>query len=171
MAEQPFDLKWLEKEVDDDYKPGNLAGKLDGLTDGEYLFEIAAAKVKLLTDKGMLIVEMDLEVLTPGKHQGGKFQHALFIKDKDSAARAGKDLMTLGVDCDLWTKENKRPFSQEIMKVHRVLKGIRFQGKKVKNDKYHNLYINKREPGDGKPEILGPEQLDTPDPADPFDGQ
>lgn len=168
-----FDLNFLE-DVDDNFKPGEMAGKMESLTDGEYDFEVNEAKFKVKAEKGMAIIEMELEVLTAGKHQGTKVQHSLFLTDKDSANRIGKDLKTLGFDCDDWTKANSRPFSKEIQKVHKVLKGLRFKGKKQKNDNngktYHNLYINKRLEGDGKPQRLGPEQLDAADPDDPFPG-
>lgn len=168
-----FDYDWMKNEIDGDFSPSTGGGKLDDLPDGEYEFTIDAAKIKPKTN--MLILEMDLLVTSEGKHKGQKIQHSLFIKDKDSAARVGKDLKTLGLDCEEWTKANDRPFSGEIMKVPKVLRGLGFRAKKVANrpegkDKtYHNLYINKRVPTDGKPERIGPEQLNAPDPeGDPF---
>lgn len=164
-----FDLNFLG---DTDENFGQMTGKLDGITDGDYDFEINEAAHKIKTEKGMLILEINMEILTPGKHQGAKVQHAMFITDRDSANRVGKDLTTLGFDCEEWTKANSRPFSQEILKVAKVLKGLRFKGKKATNKSdgkvYHNLYVNKRLENDGKPARLGPEQLDAADPDDPF---
>jgi hypothetical protein len=170
----PFDLRWMES-IDDEYDPRDLGDlKIEDLTDGDYDMQIMAASAKPLEAKAMLVLELKLEVLTPGKHAGQRYQFSWFIKDKDSAVRVSKDLKRLGFDTDLWTRANDRPFSVEIQKVPRVLRGLRFAAKKKTNTgndgkTYHNLNINRRSLPDGKPEFLGPEQLDAPDlDADPF---
>lgn len=164
-----FDLMWMEN-FDDDFKPDGGPAKVESLTDGDYDFEVKKSAFKILEKKPLVIIEMELEVLSPGKHSGQIVQHALFIKDKESAARVGKDLATLGFDCAEWTVANGRPFSQEIQKVDKVLFGLRFKGKKQVNGKFHNLYINKRLLPDGKPEHLGADELNGPDTRDPFAG-
>lgn len=171
MSDVGFDLGWLD-DVDEEFK---LGGKPEDLTDGEYDFTIRDAKVKNLAAKSKLIIELKLDVLTAGKHQGHEIQHTLYISDKDSAVRVGRDLKTLGFDCDNWTRANDRPFSQEIMKIGKVLRGLMFKGKKQTNKgtdgrTFHNLYIQKRLASDGKPTVLGPAELDAADPEndDPF---
>lgn len=165
---EAFDLAWMQG-IDDDFTPGTMTAKVESLVDGEYEFEVGKAQKKIIEAKNMLIIEMEMEVLTPGKHQGQKIQHSIFITDLDSLKRATNDLMKLGFDCGLWTPANGRPVSKEILKVHKALKGMRFKAKKAtKDNKYHNLYIKSRMLPDGKPEVIGPEQLDAFDPDEPF---
>lgn len=162
-----FDLESL----DDDFVPGEGGKRMtpEDLADGKYEFEVAAAQIKF--PKEYCVLELTVEVISAGLHTGDKVQHAIFVKDKDSAARVGKDLKTLGFDVDEWTKANGRPFSQEFQKVTKCLKGVRFRGTKKANKSgakvYHNLYINERMNTDGLPEVFGPEQLDAADPDAP----
>lgn len=166
-----FDMGWMES-LDDNFQ---LGGKVENLTDGEYEFEVRKCEFKNIAKKSMAIVSMDIEVISAGKHMGQVVQHGLYIKDADGAARVGKELAILGFDCSEWTRANGRPFSGEIKKVPKVLKGLRFKAKKTTNSsddkEFYNLYINKRLP-DGKPARLGKDQLDAVDPLgdDPFGG-
>jgi hypothetical protein len=143
----------------------------EDLTDGEYLFEVAEARLK--KPKGNNILEMALLVLTPGKHEGATIQYATFINNHESAARVGRDLRTLGFDTDEWKKPNGRPFSAEIDKAIKLLPGLRWKGVKKTNKNgektFHNIYINERVLTDGKPQHFGPAELNgTADPNDPF---
>jgi hypothetical protein len=66
-----------------------------------------------------------------------------------------------------------RPFSVELDKAIKLLKGLRFQGTKKTNKNgekiYHNLYVDERVRTDSQPERFGPEQLNAAaDPDDPF---
>jgi hypothetical protein len=166
----PLDLR----QYDDDFVPAPPAAamsKVEGLADGEYLLEIAEAKCK--TPKGNNILELHLEVLSPGPHEGMSIQHSLFINNAEAANRVGRDLLTLGFDTDQWKVANGRPFSVEFEKAVKLLKGLRFKGTKKTNESggktYHNLYIDERVRTDGQPERFGPEQLNAAaDPDDPF---
>ena len=166
MGTEAYDLAFLG-DADEAFDPSGQQ-KVDDLSDGEYEFAVRDSRLKILTGKSMAILEMSLEVLSAGKHAGAKVQHALFVKDKDSADRAGRDLAKLGFDCDKWTKANGRPFSQEIQKAPKGLRGLRFYGKKATNKsdgkEYHNLYFVRRNAaGDGRPAVIGPEVLDAKD--------
>lgn len=159
-----FDLAFL----DEGFAPAAPAGRdagVEDLTDGDYELAIRSAVLKSLKAKQMTILELGLEVLSPGKHQGAGIKYPVFLKDADSAARLGRDLMTLGFDCEDWTKANGRPFSQELGKAMLVLPGIVMVCHKKTNAKdgktFHNLYINKRGAGDGKPQKFGPAELDA----------
>ncbi len=174
MSTEAFDLAFLQ-DADDGFDPAGQL-KADDLIDGEYEFAIRGSTFKIIAAKNMAILQMDLEVLSAGKFSGAKMQHAIYIKDRDSADRAGKDLVKLGFDCLEWKKENGRPFSQEIQKAPKGLKGLRFFARKVTSKRddgrvFHNLYIDRRNrTADGKPAVIGPEVLNGQDPEndDPF---
>lgn len=160
------------EDFDDDFVPGTGKASVENLSDGEYDFQIESGAFKVIKD--FAILELTVQVISGGKHAGDHFQHSLFVSDKESASRVGKDLKTLGFDCDDWTKAGGRPFSKELPKVTRCIKGVRFKGVKKTNKNeekkktYHNLYINKRLDTDGLPSKFGPEQLNITDPDDPF---
>jgi hypothetical protein len=163
----------LEK-FDDDFVPTPSAADMsraEDLVDGAYEFEITGAQLKVVKNNNIL--EMHLLVLTPGPHEGATVQHSLFMNNIESANRVGRDLAVLGFDTDQWKKPNGRPFSVEIAKAVKLMKGLRWQGTKRTNksgDKvYHNIYLDGRVATDGHPERFGPAELDAAaDPDDPF---
>lgn len=161
MTPTAFELSWL-----DDFDPTQLVKKLDDLLDGEYNCAIEKAKLKHLVTKEMMVLELSLEILTPGRDQGSRVQHSVFVKrDPESQGRFAELLAILGFDVKEWKKDNGRPFSEEVIKIPVVLEGMRFHAKKStstsNNKTYHNLFINKRDASDGKPSIIGPAELNV----------
>lgn len=171
-------------QFNDEFEPVDpfSGNKVDDLEDGDYEFQIKAAKFK--EAKGNAIFEWKLEVLTPGKHHGQEinFPHFMKNKDVDSAKRYGAVLKKLGFDTELWKAQFGRTFGEEIHKSTRWLVGMKFKARKstskvapkFANDTekiYHNLTIKSRCEGDGVPMKIGPEQLNQADPQaedDPF---
>jgi len=162
------------------YGGGDL--ELKDLSDGEYEFEVKSMEVKE-TDAGPL-VKWKLGMLTDGPHSGKTLERTYWLTAKDrntgqrvrnerQIAELRKDLVTLGFDADLWTKENDRPFSREIGKVSACIVGVCFKAKKKQGAKkddgshYQNLYVNERVLTDGKPPKFGPTELAEAN-ADPF---
>ena len=173
-------------EFDNDFKPEDAfsGGKAEDLTDGDYELLIKDAKQKEAKGKGM--VELKLEVLTPGKHEGAAITDAIWLTSQDAVKRFGAILKRFGFDSDDWKPANERPFSKEFPKALRWLVGMKVKAKKTtttqqpkfKNDvvkTYHNLNYGKRCEGeDAQPRAIGAEELNQPDPnaaaaeADPF---
>lgn len=162
-------------EFDTGFAPaeGSRPNELASLPDGTYDFEIADSELIRTKDKGVRIWKMSVRVLTPGSYQGLTVERAAFPKDKESVAYIGKDCLTLGFDSDMWNPKNERKFSVEFPKAIAIMKGLRFEGKKVSNTStsngklYHNLWINKRIE-DGKPARFGPKELNAINADSPF---
>jgi hypothetical protein len=155
---------------DDDFKPASPVGgeiQAADLADGEYTFEIVEAKIKM--PKGNTLLELLLQVLTPGDHEGKTLAQTYWLNDPEDAARVGRVLLNLGFDADRWQKALGRPFSKELPKAVRLLPGLRVQATKKINEvaatatkparTFHNIYLNKRAPTDGKPATFGPQEL------------
>lgn len=143
----------------DDAKP-STGSTLETLPDGEYEFEIkSVADVK--RDKGGKI-SFHLEVIS-APLQGAEVDFERFITSQETMGFFLADLKRLGFDCDNWKAGTSRTNSSEIPKALAVCPGMRFKGKKVTNEKggkqYHNLYINERLPGDGKPAAFGEKEM------------
>lgn len=168
---------------DDDFKPEDpFAGaSAEDLTDGDYEFLIREAKIK--EAKGKSLVEMKMEVLTPGQHEGSVISNPVWLTSIDNAKRFGATLKSFGFDVDNWTPANGRPFSKEFPKAIRWLIGMRVKAKKVTNTvppkfakdvekTYHNINFRGRsDVEDSVPRKIGAEQLSQPDPnaeEDPF---
>jgi hypothetical protein len=157
---------------DDAFAPAPAnANRAEDITDGTYLFEILAARFKRPKDNNVL--ELTLVVLSPGPHEGASVQHSLFINNQESAARVGRDLATLGFDTDQWKPANGRPFSAEFDKALKLLPGLRWKGTKKTSKSgekvYHNIFIDERADGDGRPAHFGPDELNAAtNSGDPF---
>ena len=167
-----FEFSHLLEQYDDDFSPESaiLAGP-EILADGEYDLECVGAENRSVA--GSMIIEMKLEVTNAGPQMGLKFKHALWLNKPESVNRVGAELTRLGFDVHLWKKDAGRPFSQEVQKVRRVLPGLRFRAKKRTSvssggKTFQNLDLLKRLPGDGRPPVLGPDQLNGPNEHDPF---
>lgn len=168
------------EDFDDDFPtataPAGRAGKLEDLPDGEYLFEITRCEVKGddETRGNGPLVTLKLQVLTDGPQFEANVEHTYWLTKKDDAGQRvknerdvgqlKKDLETLGFDVKEWTKEHARPFSAELLKAAKAMRGVAFHGKKKTNTgnqgkKFHNLYVNSRSDQDGKPGTFGPAEL------------
>lgn len=165
------------EDFDDDFptaKPGGYKRgdfELDALTDGEYVFQIESAELKSSS-----LFKLNLELVSEGPLAGGKIEHPYFFtkknpdgtyeKNADKIGQLKKDLTTLGFDVENWTKDNSRPFSVELPKTPLALAGMRIVvskktgGKKAGGGNYHNLYIERRGEGDGKPAKIGARELE-----------
>lgn len=170
-------------EWDEEFKPEDpfSGAKAEDLTDGDYEFKILAQKLKEIKNNKCL--ELKMEVVTPGQHQGTVINELVWLTSIDNAKRFGATLKSFGFDVANWTPANGRPFSKELPKSLRWLVGMQVKAKKVtntvaprfKNDAehiYHNINFKGRSSvDDGLPRSIGPEQLNEPDPNeedDPF---
>lgn len=170
-------------EFDDDFKPEDPFGgaRAEELTDGDYEFKIQ--EVKLKEAKGKKILELKLEVMTPGKHQGSVIHESVWLDTLEKFKRFGAVLKRFGFDVDDWTPANKRPAGREFPKAVRWLVGMRVMANKktsvvapkfVKDVEhvYHNINFRGRsKEEDGLPRKIGEKELNEPDPnaePDPF---
>lgn len=141
--------------------------ELEKVKDGEYEVAVTAIETKdveVKKEAGCLLT-LTL-VVENGADVGSTFPHKYFLTNQDKINRFCGDLESIGFDPGNWTTANNRPFSDELDKAIRVLKGmklkIRKSSKHVEADKttYHNLYVNGRvadaqgKPTDGKPLMI-----------------
>lgn len=161
-----FDLEYLNTTG---YDPDKAPLEADALADGEYTFIIRATDYKNYPAKKTFVVEIHAEAISGPSGQTGKLvAHRWTLKDKESMTRALRELAKFGFDVNNWGKDGKRPIAGELVKTQHVFVGMRFSATKETNGKYHNLRIQSRLP-DGKPTIIGPEQLNAAPPIDPAD--
>ena len=163
------------------------------LPDGDYDIEITA--VNLRNNKGHNILELHFVVVDvletepseeSAKARGAKLKHAYFMDELDQFKRVLKYMQNLGFDTPNWIRSKERSASVEFRKAYRWLKNMRVKARKDHYDKekdgkeitYHILHLNARitttnSPDgtlyvDGLPAVIGPEQIEQPDPTDPF---
>lgn len=146
-------------------KGTGVGGGLAKLPDGEYTFEIDSAELARPNDK-TAIFRRKLIVLG-GEYDGTDVPGDIFLKHNGDAKEMGldqlkKELRLLGFDVDDWRPPD-RSLGKELPKACAAMKGIRFVGKKKTNESngktYHNLYVENRVEGDGKPAKFGPDEL------------
>ena len=144
------------------------------LPDGDYEFEIKAAKIKT-TNQKKNILSMDVLVIK-GAKEGMTVERPSFLVSKDSFNMCLNDLARLGFDAENWTLAKERPASKEIDKaVHWLTdrakdaedgkegappNGLRFKGTKSQSGKFHNINIKERLE-DGHPKSIGEVELPT----------
>jgi hypothetical protein len=137
---------------DREYKPSDgpkVKPGLDTLPDGDYDLEIAYADLGVTSKTNDTILRIGLKVLT-GPMAGVTVEKPIFFNSQVSVDILGAELVTLGFDADKWTAANGRRFSQELVRVVPLLRGICFRGHKKRNESngevYHNLYVNAKLP-------------------------
>lgn len=146
-------------------------GGLEGLPDGEYTFEVLAAELKKPNDKTTVFARK--LVVLGGEFDGSEVTADVFLKSSGELRDINvdltkKELRILGFDCDDWTPEKGRPFGKELVRACAAMKGLRFVGTKKSNEggsgekkkTYHNLYVERRAGGDGKPDRFGPAEIE-----------
>lgn len=113
------------------------------LPDGDFDFEIVDAAPERVGKNRDAALRLGLKVLS-GPAAGNVVDHLWWLTSQDNIDRLGSDLNTLGLDADQW-KAPARPFSRELQNALPRLRGLRFRGRKQKNESggkvYQNLYV------------------------------
>lgn len=139
------------------------------LADGDYDVEITAGVPKDGEKSGPMVTIL-MVVLTAGKYAGWKIEKPYFltkksedgdgrVRDERRLSELKSDLTTLGFDVQNWTAANKRPFGTQLKAACEVMKGMRLKVRKKQNGEYANLYFNKRVENDGRPPVVGPDEM------------
>lgn len=154
-------------KYDDDFPKSLAGGELKSLPDGHYSFAVVSAKARQSANGATTILEMEISVIG-GECDGNTYKWPMFISDKESLGRVGRELKKLGFDVENWVPGTARTFSSEFNKVPKTVKGIHFSADKKQNGDFANLNNVKRLLTDGRPEVLGEAELNAPDPTIPF---
>lgn len=156
------------------------------LPDGEYTVEVEKGESKEV--KKAVIVTLYLKLLDGGpKLQGRIFQHQYWLVSMDGSKSESqinqlkKDLNTIGFNLDAYHEAGQK-FSMVVGKTMLAVNGMKLAVKKSSKvadplpgkapRTFHNVYVNKRLPEDGKPTKVSLAELEelakAAAPADPF---
>ncbi len=135
-------------------KPKHGSEQTAALPDGDYDVKITGGVLKEAGGADLFTFLGTVE--TDGPYKGWKCERTIFLSKKEGsdeekkafkASKIGEikaDFKTMGFDVENWTKAAGRPFGEQWKVACEVMVGVCVKVRKKQNQKFANVYINKR---------------------------